>query len=146
VPNGYTKVGTFRDHNELALVRSMLESEGIETLSENEHMSALRIPILSGSVRLFVLDTDAQRAEAMLSVEISEDDDESLWTESLESGPEDVYGRPIPVCPDCGANDVTPSFSLAALLSFPLYVLGLSLSRRDLKHWRCQRCQQKWME
>ena len=146
MPEGYTKIGLFRDHNELALVRSMLESGGIATLAENEHMSALRIPLLSGSVRLYVRDEDAHRANAMLDAEISEDDDEALWNAGLEAQGENLYERYIPPCPECGSNDVTPSFSLAALFSFPFYVLGLSLSRRDLKHWRCHCCQWKWME
>jgi hypothetical protein len=146
MPAGYTKIGLFKNHNELALVRSMLESEGIETLSENEHVSALRIPLLSSGVRLYVRDADAPRTEALLSVEISEDDDESLWNDNLETGGENLFGRLIPLCPECGSDDVTPSFSLVSMIAFPLYVLGLSLSRHDLKHWRCQRCQWKWME
>lgn len=138
---GHVKIGTFADHNLAALVRSRLETAGIDVVAPFEHTSALRIPFVSGRLKLYVREEDEATAWAVLNdPEYAVDDDAEDMDDEEEDVGEDEYA-----CPHCGSRSLR-------LLPAPLWPIFLSivLPRYSLdripSRWHCHDCDQLWEE
>lgn len=134
---GHVMIGAFHDANLAALVRSRLESQGIDVITPFEHTNALRLPFVSGPMKLYVREEDEAAAKALLDEPAIDEDSPELDSE--------IHGEAAPgtteefVCPKCGSNAIRllPAPLLSSFLSLvlPRYSIEDIPSR-----WHCSGC------
>jgi DNA-directed RNA polymerase subunit RPC12/RpoP len=124
---------TFDNPVDAYLLKTKLESEGIQCYLENEHMSSL-YPVSNpvvGGIRLKIYEEDLDRAFSIY--------------ESQEQGKNPYEGAPIK-CPQCGSiriinAEVYPN-ALAAIFHLVknLFTMNKSLHKR-----RCKKCNHEFL-
>ncbi|MBV9865417.1 MAG: DUF2007 domain-containing protein [Abitibacteriaceae bacterium] len=82
-------IASFTTPLEAHMVRSLLESEGIESLVFNEQIAGVHLPLAAatGGVQVQVLESDADRAREILERNMAGEEGESQWREDeMEEG------------------------------------------------------------
>lgn len=76
-------IAAFTTPLEAHMVRSLLESEGIESLVFNEQIASVHLPLATatGGVQVQVLESDAERARAILARNMTGEEAEAQWSE-----------------------------------------------------------------
>ena len=154
MPDELANLTTCESLQHAYLVRSLLESHGIEVFLTNEHATRIMMhPRLAGGVGVQVRASDVESAEELLGALEEEAVEEEVWPEAAaeaESPPadlleparleEDQYTAPF--CPICGGTRSTPAINggwrLASLLLLGLPLLLFGRVRR------CEICGNRW--
>jgi predicted RNA-binding Zn-ribbon protein involved in translation (DUF1610 family) len=127
----------YRDLTEALVVRTLLESAGIQAWIADENMVRMDwfYSNMVGGMRLQVEENDLAAAQEILE----------------ESVPSTInYGQGLdyvqPTCPKCGSSEITLGDGTERGRSFvALYVLALPVPPREAA-WHCEACGAKWID
>jgi hypothetical protein len=127
---GHTRlvtVGQYRDLPDADIARSVLDSAGIETYLQDEHIVSLNwnLSDIIGGVRLQVEAADEQAALELLA---------QSAPESISFGERKKFIQPR--CPTCGSGDV----------SLGQYYGVMEPRPAEVDIWRCNACAECWEE
>jgi len=120
-------VGRYRDLPEAEIARSVLESAGVETYLQDEHVVGMNWNMSDavGGVRLQVESADEQGALALLN---------QATPETIAFGDRGNFVQPR--CPTCSSSDVSTGQYYGVIESHP----------SDSDVWRCNACGECWEE
>lgn len=138
--NPYVIIASYRDLIDAEIVRSRLESEGIDYMIENGNLVGVNFLWSNalGGVKILVPQDKEEAAINILREEIVYEDEEKT-----DEGKGD--------CPNCGSFEVgkhsrSRLAGILSLLFFPIVlILGIPLLLEPT-HWYCLKCGYKWRE
>ncbi len=135
------KLATFTYPYEMDLARTMLESEGIQCFTRDDNVSYAINSTVAGGIKLYVLDTDFQRAsEIIASAHIELNDDSEI--ESSEIPIDDIKedNNKINIqCPNCDSDNVRPHGLSEKILAASILIFGFPIPIQKRTYF-CYNC------
>jgi hypothetical protein len=123
------KLATYTYPYEMDLVRTMLESEGIQCFTRDDNVSYAINSVVAGGIKLYVQDTDFKKAlEIMASVHIEINDDSDIEASDIPVDDIQEDNNKINIqCPSCGSDNVRPHGLSEKILAASILILGIPI-------------------
>ena len=130
--NELIEVARFFTASDAHILRALLEVEDIEVSILNEQFSSLTPvdSVISGGIKLLILDSDIDKAEPII---------QNYYDNlKVESGH---------VCPECQSLDVSRDYmEQFRMFGYAILgaILGTGFNRKTPEHMKCNSCGYKW--